>query len=439
MTKRLTIQPMRQALALVLVCLVLVSCAQPASGSRGQILIAWYTLTGSKERALLDLVDQWNQTNPDGITVVPERRAAATLHQSIIDGIAEHALPGLALVSPMQAAIYQQKGILAPMNTFMDDGSALVGWGANDRADLYPFVMKAGQTANGEVVGIPFGGTIRLMLFNRDWLKTLNLDDAPSDWDSFTSACTAATDRTKGTVCFGIDPNSVAFEQWLFSQGGQTTTNDMSVLQVSTPAGLAAMNRLADLLRSNQAYRVTTPQQSRDDFATSRVLFAFDWSDGLADVGAAVKHSADFDWGISLLPFEGQATQTKYQAPLWVITRQQAKPDLAREKAAWLFIRWLTDESQTAQWSARTGELPARRSAIKSLSANQPLDAKQLILLQRIAPLARPEPLISGWKCVENVLSSAMRQIFDGRPVTETLQIAQATGQAELNYDCSGK
>ena len=426
-----------RALILLVICLLLASCVQPAVGPRGQILVAWHSLTGSKERALLELIDQWNQTNPDGITVVPERRAAPSLNSSIVEGIAKNALPALALVPSAQAAVYNQKGALAPMNALIDDGSALVGWGANDRADLYPFVMKAGQTPNGGVVGIPFGGTLRLMLYNRDWLKTLNLDESPADWDHFTQACAAATDRAKGSLCFGADPNSVTFEQWLFAHGGHTTTDDMSVLQVSTPAALAAMNHLSDLVHANLAYRVTSPQQSRDDFSTSRVLFAFDWSDGLDDIAAAVKLHADFDWGVSLLPSDGQPTNTKYRAPLWVILRQQSKADPAREKAAWLFIRWLTAKEQTAQWTARTGELPARLSATKILNARQSLDANHLAVLQTIAPLARPEPMIRGWKCVENVLSTSVRQIFEGKTVTETLQLAQATGQPVLNQDCT--
>jgi ABC-type glycerol-3-phosphate transport system substrate-binding protein len=423
---------------MVLTCALVASCAQAPSGARGQVLVVWHTLSGIKEQALLNLIDDWNRTNPYSITVMPERRDTNSIDSSVQQGINQKALPSLMLVSTSQAANYYQKGILTPLDTYIDD--ATNGWNATDRADLYPFILKAGITPNGQIVGVPYGGAVRVMFFNRDWLKTINLDNAPSTWDQFTSACATATDRAKGTLCFGIDPNATAFEQWLFAHGGQVTTDNMSVLQVSTPAALEAMNQLAGFVRANQTYRVTTRQQSRDDFASSRVLFTFDWSDQLNDVGAAVKQHGEFEWSVGLLPAtEGRSRTTKLLAPMWVITRTPGTQNPDREMAAWLFIRWLMDGAQTARWATETGELPARLSTMNTLSDKVTPDSAYATTLRDIAPLARPEPLVSGWNCVENVLSVAIQQVFDGQPVTDTLQLAQATGQAQLNVDCSAQ
>src|SRR6266542_1393182 len=209
----------KRVIGLLLVCALLAACGPLRLGSRGPVIIAWHSLTGVEEQTFLDLADQWNRSNPAGITVVPERRDPAALNQGILDGIEHKALPALLLVPPTQAAVYYQKGILAPLNTLINAPSGALGWDANDRVDLYPFVLRAGQTANGQIVGIPFGGMVRLMLFNRDWLKPMSIDDAPVDWDQFTAACNNATDRTKGTLCFGVDPNTAAFELWLYAHG----------------------------------------------------------------------------------------------------------------------------------------------------------------------------------------------------------------------------
>lgn len=425
-----------KAIILLMLCVALVACGQPATGPRGQVVIAWHSLTGVKEQVLLDLVDEWNRTNPDGITVIPEHRDESQLHDSVIAGIERHALPSLVLASPMQAAVYQQRGVLVPMNDFIADPAESVGWSAADKADLYPMVLKAGRTANGKTVGIPFGGNVRVMLFNRDWLKSFNVDDAPADWERFTTVCNNATDRVKGTVCFGLNPNNYVFEQWLSAFGGQVTTDDMSVLQVSTPMAISAMNRLASFIRANQAYRVASVRQSREDFASARTLFAFDWSEGLLDVGATIKQRADFDWGVGLLPGDGQKAPTKYSAPLWVITRVPGQPDPNREKASWLFIRWLTQTAQTAHWARQTNELPARLSAINVLGVKQPLSANMVTLLRDIVPQARPDPLVSGWRCLESTLSAGISQIMDGHLVTPTLQLTQALGQPQLTQDC---
>ena len=424
---------------IAIVSALVVSCSQAPSGAHGQVLVAWHTLSGIQEQVLLDLVDQWNRANAYGITVVPERRDPGSLNGSIQQGLAQKALPGLMLVSTAQAASYYQRGILTPLDSFIANTPG-DGWDVNDRADLYPFVLKAGITGNGQTIGVPFGGTVRLMFFNRDWIKPLGLDDAPATWDQYTAACGTATDRAKGTLCFGIDPNATAFEQWLLAHGGQVTTNNLSVLQVSTPSSLQAMNRMSAFVRAGEAYRVTTRTQSRDDFASSRVLFTFDWSDQLNDIGQAVKQHGDFDWGTGLLPAaEGRPQITQLRAPLWVIARLPGVQNPDRENAAWLFIRWLLDGPQTAQWASQTGELPSRMSAAKIMGAKTALTPNEVTVLRTIAPLAHPDPLVSGLTCVENVLSNAMRQIFDGQPVTDTLQLAQATGQAELTMDCSSQ
>ena len=438
----------RRALWVLVVCALVASCSQAPSGARGQVLVAWHTLNGLKEQALLNLVDEWNRTNPYNITVVPERHDPTTLNSSVQQGIAQRALPALMLVSTVQAASYYRQGILTPLDRFITDSSGGnypgSGWDASDRADLYPFILTAGVTSNGETVGIPFGGIVRLVYYNRDWLKPIGLDNSPATWDQFNTACGSATDRTKGTLCFGVDPSATTFEQWLLAFGGQVTTDNLNVLQIATPAALDAMNHLSDYVRSNQAYRVTTSSQSRDDFASSRVLFMFGWSDQLGAVSADIKQRGDFDWGVGLLPaIEGRPQTTNLRAPLWVIARTPGVQNLDREQAAWLFLHWLLDKSQTAQWAAQTGELPARASALQELlamngsTAGTILTPNETTVLKTVAPLARPEPLVSGWACVQNTLSDAMRLVFDGQPVTDTLQLAQAKAQAQLNTDCS--
>lgn len=427
-----------RALPLLIVCALMTACSSSPSEARGQVLVAWHSLTGVKEQAFLELVDQWNRTNSSGITVVPERRTLAAFHAGVLEGIAQNALPALLLASPMQASVYDQKGALLPLDSFIDDASDEVGWGANDRADLYPFVLQAGQAPNGTIKGIPFGGAARMVLYNTDWLKSLNFDSLPEDWDRLSAACAAATDRAKGTLCFGLDPSSVSLGEWLFAHGGRLITDDKAVLQVSTPAAQAAVSRMIEFVRAGQAYRATTRAQSRDDLASGRVLFLFDWSDQLGDVAAAIKSRAGFDWGIGLLPAENGTPATMYRGSLWVIPQLPANRNPGREKAAWLFIRWLLDEPQTVQWATRTGELPARASAINMLTTDQQSYDQALAgVLQNIAPVAHPYPMVSGWGCVENVLSDGLRQILDGKSVTETLQIVQATGQSELSFDCS--
>ncbi|GIV85013.1 MAG: hypothetical protein KatS3mg052_2020 [Candidatus Roseilinea sp.] len=184
--------------------LVLTACAnvQPR-----RVIVAWHTLSGARERALLRLVDRWNQTNGEGVVIMPERRDPIAQHRALLEGAAASLLPDLVLVQPAEAALYAQRGLLAPLDPFADSEDATINWDAADRADLFPFVQQAGRAPQGQLLGVPFGGAMQVMLRNRDWMGSLGQAEMPADWETFGKVCDGATDRIAGTTCFGFNPN----------------------------------------------------------------------------------------------------------------------------------------------------------------------------------------------------------------------------------------
>lgn len=421
----------RLALAFA-VCLALAACAPAPSRN---VVVAWHTLSGARERALLALIDRFNESNPDGIVVLPERRSPDDQHRAILDGGARGALPGLALVSPAQAAVYEQRGLLTALDALTNEGDPAMGWNASARADLYPFVQQAGRTPAGRLVGVPLGGSARMMLANRDWAATLQQPSMPGDWEAFAKICAPATDRVAGTVCYGVNPNDVLFEEWVEAHGTPVIAPD-GALQIASPGAAAAIDALLADLQAGLAYRMTVPARSIDDFAAARVMFAMDWSDRLAAYLGAVRESGNFGLDAGALPAPvGGVPIAQLQAPLWVLPRGE-RP-VTRD--AWKFANWLLAEEQTAFWARETGDLPARASAVNALQldTSAPAGALRAAILQRVAPHAKAVPLYSGWPCVQAELAAGLRQIFEGQPVTETLLTMQARAQEVLNTDCS--
>lgn len=418
---------------LLALCLALAGCA-PATPR--QTLVMWHALDGVRERALLKLVDQWNSTNPAGVVIVPERKTPADLHSAMQAGIRNGTLPALALVLPSQAAVYEQLNGLTQLDSFADSADA--GWTTSDRADLFPFMLSAGRTPQGRLIGVPMGGTARFTITNRDWLGNLNQQSAPADWAQFDQNCNSATDRFAGTLCFGIVLNRILFEEWTAAKGAPVYAAQMQSLQIATSATASAIESLVTYLQNGIAYRVPTAQRAIDDFAAARVLLANDWSYRLDTYASTIPERANFKYEVSPLPSNaGAKPASMFIAPLWVLPRGNTD----RTRAAWQFIKWITDAPQTAQWAGDTNELPARASVINllNLDVTQPLDAGRAALLQRIAPNAVASPLYAGWPCVQEELQNALRQIFDNQSITETLTFAQARAQDVLNLDCSAR
>lgn len=423
----------RAAFALLaLSLLVLTACAgaQPR-----QVIVAWHTLSGVRERAFLRLVDRWNQTNGDGIVIMPERREPAAQHRALLEGATTGLLPDLALVQPAEAALYTQRGLLASLDRFTGSDDATMNWDVADRADLFPFVQQAGRTPQGQLFGAPFGGKMHVVLSNRDWMSSLGQADMPTDWETFGKACDGATDRIAGTACFGFNPNDPSAEDWLYAHGAPIYDPATQQVQIASPGVAAAIEVLLNYLQSGQAYRAISAERSRDDFAAARVLLALTSTDRLRDLTQTVRERSNFGLDVGTLPSATNAPSASIHAPLWVILKKTDD----RERAAWKFVHWLLETEQTAQWAMEAEEMPARISALVAmeLSPEQPLDALRIKALQRIAPVARPAPLLSGWPCVQAELSNALRQIIEGQPLEDMLVLAQTRAQNLINTDCT--
>ncbi len=416
---------------LIALLLLVTACSQ----RRGAVLIAWHTLDGAKERALLKLVDRWNATNADGTVIVLERRDLETLHTSVLNSRATNALPALMLVRPMQAAVYQQQGFLAPLDTYINNPET--GWDETDAKDLFPFVRAAGQTPQRETVGLAFGGRARTLIYNQDSLAQLGIEALPQTWKAMNDACALATNRIQNTFCFSVLVTHQTLEDWTAARGGQLVSGDDTLMQVTTDVPTGVMNSLQSYLQSGQAYPTPGAADTRAQFAAGLTPFAFAWSDEIAAYRSAIRQSENFDWRVAALPNdEGQPAGATMQNALWVLLKNDAG-NAGREEASWQFVKWLLDEAQTAEWASETGELPARTSALARLAANPTVDPLFISAAQTLAPIARPEPLISGWGCVQSALSAGMRTLFESKPITETVQVMQLGAQSQLGFDCT--
>jgi ABC-type glycerol-3-phosphate transport system substrate-binding protein len=325
--------------------------------------------------------------------------------------------------------------LLASLDSFANETDPAMGWDAAARADLYPFVQQAGRTPQGRLIGVPLGGDARMLLANHDWSATLEQPDLPEDWVDFGRVCEMSTDRLAGTLCYGVDPDDVLFEEWVEAHGTPVVATD-GALQIASPGAATAIEDLLADLQTGQAYRATLPQRSMDDFAAARVMFAMDWSSRLSDYVDTIRGRSNFNLNAGTLPAPaGGPPVAQVRVPLWVLPRGES--DTARD--AWKFVNWLLEQEQTARWSASTGDLPARASAVALLGLNPalPEDAAREDILRRVAPYARPIPVVSGWPCVQDELADGLRRIFEGQPITDTLITVQARSQEVLNADCS--
>jgi len=394
-----------------------------------RVLVAWHALNGAQAQAFLNLVDRWNRTNPGSAFIVPERHRPDALHRAMLSG----PRPGLALVAPAQAALYAQRDLLTALNRFADSDDPAIGWQAADRADLFSFVLQAGVRPDGQLIGIPFGGDVGVVLANRALMGDAEM---PKTWDEFSRLCSEAANSLAGTFCFGFDLNDGRLlEGWVLGWGALIYNPLTGQPAIATSEVSGAIASLMNYLDAEQAYRSSSAARGWGDFAAGRTLFLFANSRDLANVQKLVNEGEGFALDLSPLPAPADRPAGLLDAPLWVIPKGVPQD----ERAAWLFVRWLLEAEQTAAWATQTDALPARVSALNSmaLDTQQPLDALRVKLISQIAPRAQAMPLLAGWPCVQQELVIAVRQIVElGRPAADALTLAQANAQRLAEAAC---
>lgn len=431
---------------LAVALLMTAACSQ----RRSTVLVAWHVLDGVREQALLRLIDRYNATNTDGNFIVPEHKTLAAQHSALMTSRTGAALPALLLVQPMQAAIYHQQSLLAPLDRFIADPTT--GWPATDTNDLFPFVLQAGRSAQGNVIGVPMGGRTRILFYNQDRLAQLGEAGANAThtftWQSFADVCSQVTDRARGNFCFSVPVDYQTLADWALSNGRPLVSADYSQLQVSDARTIAAMSQILTYLQSGQAYPSPSTEEAQQQLALGQSTFAFGWTDEIPAYQEAIRNGENFTWNVAALPQASQEVTAagnlaggavSFEAPLWVVPNSND----TQEAAAWAFMKWLLAEPQTAEWARTTGEMPARHSAALQLAAQPSTDANAAAsaafatAVSVTAPMAQPLPLVSGWRCAEESITTGLREIFENKPVTDTLKNVQISAQSQLVLDCT--
>ncbi len=407
--------------------LLLTSC----SFANRHTLVLWHSLDGARERALLTLIDQWNASGSTGVHVIAERRDSQAQHSAmldVIDAAPAVRMPDLVLATPQQAAVYHQRDALQRLEGRLDGAD---GFKPNDRADIFPFVLNAGKTPAGELIGVPQGGNARVMLVNKRWLDSQGLL-VPENWDQFERVCERVPELAPELQCIGMVADDVLLQEWLLAHGTRPLALDGSA-QLGSGEVESVLAPLLAKRQINQAVLAVSEAQMRDAFAGGQLVFAFDWSAELRSIDKLSRDNNSADWVVAPLPTVSGVSASLQRAPLWVLPKPTGSA--GNSQLAWRFLRWMLEQDQTAYWATATGELPARISSIGRLDSDR-LPRGFLTVVQQVASRTQAEPLVAVWPCAREALGDIAQALLNTESVTATLAAGQIQLSAQLAGEC---
>lgn len=349
--------------SLLLCCLItlLTAIVLPSTSSHaqsvdptGQIIIFWHPHTGERERALNELVVQFNAENEWKITVEPRSwQNPGLLYDQIILQLTtppeNRALPNIFVAAPYETATFALGGPILDLTPFMEDEE----WGFTDEADFVPGISELGHDPfSNTQLGWPERLFAETLYINMTALKKIGFESSPTNLDELSAMACQFFAQTN-TPAFQLETRAPVWAGLAAANGNPIF--DGTTYTFNTEGMHKSLEMMIGLLEEGCIVRQTTPFAAQDEFTAGHSLFYFGSTSALLIIREAIRQSENpFDWDIAPL-----SNKPYISGPTLSIFSHSAEADLA----AWLFLRWWVSPDINAAWNRATGSLPIRLSA----------------------------------------------------------------------------
>ena len=388
----------------------------------------WHGMGGPLGRSLSGLVSDFDATHETPVESVSMGNYTA-LSQKIMAAVAAGGPPDVAQCYEAWTANLVDNGALVPFSRFLEGPTGLT---AESFADIRPIFLET-ASQSGDLWAFPFNKSVRCLYYNRDLFLAAGLDpdSPPRTWADYREVARALTRDEDGDgrpETWGLAGQITAsvFENLLVQNGGSLLNEDETAVAFDSPAGLEALEFMADLLVRDRTALLSQGFDYQNEFFAGKIGMI----EGSSVSLAFMEGKFTFDLGIAPLPAGKLDTQLVAGTDVVIFASSPA-----REAAAWEFVKWFTDTAQTARWSAETGYLPVRLSAMDDPVLKAKLDSVPG-LREAYAQLDRalPQPKAPGWYEGRNILErEAIEPVLRGtREPAEALRIAAERANAAL-------
>ncbi len=334
----------------------------------------WHQRPQAQQDLLQAMLDEFNKTNPYGITAKAEIAGAAypDVYTKVSAAIQAGQPPEMSVAYQNQAAFYRASNAVVNIDPFLK--SKKYGLSEADAKDYVQAFLDTDQNPQfkNERLGFPTQRSAEVMYVNMDWLKKLGYDKVPTDWKTWEEAACKASDPATKKYGWAFRHDASNFASQVFARGGRVLAEDGQSYAFNSQAGVDTLAMIQRMFKNKCAVEIPVAERNGEQtrFGNGEVLFVFASSSGMSFYQDAVTKGGKFAWDISLLPQSG----AKPALNLYGASASIYKTTPEKELAAWLVIKFLGEKAQTTKWAVATGYLPVRTSAkadvVTALKAN---------------------------------------------------------------------
>ncbi|MCD6519096.1 MAG: extracellular solute-binding protein, partial [Anaerolineae bacterium] len=334
------------------------------------------------------------------------------LYKKLLAAIAAGTPPDCAVSYPSMISEYLKADAVVELDQYINDPE--IGLTAEDLADIFPGYLaecRFPQYGN-KYYAFPFTKSAVGMWYNMDLIRAAGYDHPPRTWEEFEKMCIDITKKT-GKKGYAYYESASTFDAWLYSRGATQLNEDQTKAIFNGPEAVEALEMMVRLIEAGAAYKPEGRYADQAEFAKGNVAFTMASTSGTYYYKKAIEESGNVvkDWGQTIIP---QSDPEHPKTVLYGGSFCIFKTTPAKQKAAWLFVKFFTDTEQTAKWGSKSGYMPVRASAAALLEdyfASNPIAKQQF---EEIIPYAYPEPGVRGEQEIRDYIQDAMVAVFEG-------------------------
>jgi len=411
------------AVILLFLSLSLTGCAPDYSGAAGPDgvvhLTLWQGINPPANREVLrSLVERFNQTHPQ---IQVESLYVGQPDQQmpkILAAVVGNAVPDLLWFNPNLTGQLVELNAIRPLDDWLATSPA--------GQQIDPVLREAMQLRD-HVWSVPFGTNNVGVFYHPQMFQAAGITQLPQTWAELRQAARTLTRDTDGDrrvdqhgILLSLGKGEFSVFTWLpfLWSAGREIASDPSEgkINIVQPGAIAALQLWRDLIQDGSAI-LSLPERGfeLDQFLAKKVAMQLSgpWTLG------QLQHGEDF--GVFPIPAAQQPATALGGENLFVF-----KTTPERERAALVFVEYVSSEAFQTEWALKTGYLPVnlksrQSSAYQAFVTQQPAMA---VFLNQMA-VARSRPVFAGYARVSENLGRALEATLLGNDPTAALQAAQ--------------
>ena len=340
----------------LLVCVALPLVAAPTQ------IVFWSALGGNNGKFLDAFVQEFNASQSDVVVVNEFQGAYGDVEQKLMASIASGKTPDLCMLEISRIPAFVNAKALVALDGFAAGPNGI---------DLKDFVQGLLEESriDGKLYSLPQSRSMPVFYYNKDMFRAagLNADKAPANWKELREAAVKLSPADGSKVGFGIQTGNPwwYFQTAVESYGAQVSTlvDGKPVPTFNSPEAVAALQWWYDLVKKDKAAKLyvgkglTSWELLQADFISGKVGMMYITTGWMGNI---IKNSP-FEVGVGKLAAGPTGVRKIPTGGNGIVI--PANTPKAKQEAAWIFLKWLTDTRQAANWAMQTGYMPLRISA----------------------------------------------------------------------------